>query len=406
MPTIIPCTLLVALAAWAGPMPALGSPDMHKPERPPLLVIGHRGAPLRYPEHTLESYTAAAGQGADVLECDVAFTRDHELVCRHSQCDLHSSTNILQSPLAGRCSEPFRPAQFDAQGNLLRPASARCCTSDITLAEFKTLRGRPDAFNPAALSVDEYLDATPDIAREPLRREGTLLSHRDSIELFKQLGVMMIPELKQPEVAMPHKGYSQRDYALQLVDEYRQAGVAPERLWLQSFHWEDVQLWLRERPAYGARAVLLDGRYALPGFNHRDIAALTPGMPELAAAGLRFIGPPTWMLVEDAGGTIVPSAYARAAATAGLGIFTWTLDRSGPLAAGGGWYYQTLNGLNPGPQATPGGIISNDSDQLRLLEALYREVGVLGVFSDWPETVRQWQQGRAAAAPGARPGPP
>ncbi|WP_264755556.1 glycerophosphodiester phosphodiesterase family protein [Psychrobacter sp. FDAARGOS_221] len=62
--------------------------------------ISHRGAPLQYPEHTLDGYMAAARMGAGVLECDVAFTKDHELVCRHAQNDLHTTTNILTTPLA------------------------------------------------------------------------------------------------------------------------------------------------------------------------------------------------------------------------------------------------------------------------------------------------------------------
>ena len=60
--------------------------------------IGHRGAPLQFPEHTKESYEAAARMGAGILECDVTFTKDRQLVCRHSQCDLHTTTTILASP--------------------------------------------------------------------------------------------------------------------------------------------------------------------------------------------------------------------------------------------------------------------------------------------------------------------
>lgn len=33
--------------------------------------IGHRGAPLEFPDHTKESYEAAATQGAGIIECDV-----------------------------------------------------------------------------------------------------------------------------------------------------------------------------------------------------------------------------------------------------------------------------------------------------------------------------------------------
>ena len=47
--------------------------------------IGHRGAPLGYPEHSLEGYVAAAEMGAGLIECDVVPTKDGELVCRHSE---------------------------------------------------------------------------------------------------------------------------------------------------------------------------------------------------------------------------------------------------------------------------------------------------------------------------------
>jgi glycerophosphoryl diester phosphodiesterase len=103
--------------------------------------IAHRGAPLQFPEHSKESYLAAARMGAGVIECDVTFTKDRQLVCRHSQCDLHTTTNILSVPaLAAKCSQPFSPAA-PATG---KKATAKCCTSDITLAEFKMLTAKMD----------------------------------------------------------------------------------------------------------------------------------------------------------------------------------------------------------------------------------------------------------------------
>src|SRR5215813_3320536 len=61
-----------------------------------MFSIGHRGGgTLQFPEHTKESHQAGARMGAGVLECDVTFTRDRALVCRHDQCDLHTTTNIL-----------------------------------------------------------------------------------------------------------------------------------------------------------------------------------------------------------------------------------------------------------------------------------------------------------------------
>src|SRR5262249_56687887 len=103
-------------------------------------TIGHRGGgTLQFPEHTKESHEAGARMGAGIQECDVTFTKDGELVCRHDQCDLHTTTNILTTPLAAQCTQPFSPAQFDASGNLTKPASALCCTSDLSLDQFKSL---------------------------------------------------------------------------------------------------------------------------------------------------------------------------------------------------------------------------------------------------------------------------
>ena len=87
--------------------------------------IGHRGAALQFPEHTKESYEAAARMGAGIVECDVTFTKDKELVCRHAQNDLHTTTNILATPLAAKCIKPFTPATFDAQGKRLTAGQRR-----------------------------------------------------------------------------------------------------------------------------------------------------------------------------------------------------------------------------------------------------------------------------------------
>src|SRR5258705_2304386 len=96
--------------------------------------IGHRGAALEFPEHSRESYLAAARMGARIIECDVTFTKDPELACRHSQCDLHTTTNILTVPeLAVKSSQAFSPAD-PATG---QKPSANCCTAVITLAEFR-----------------------------------------------------------------------------------------------------------------------------------------------------------------------------------------------------------------------------------------------------------------------------
>lgn len=63
-------------------------------------------------------------------------------MCRHSQCDLHTTTNVLWKPaLAAKCSIPFRPAVFNSTtGALISAANALCCTFDFTLAEYNSVR--------------------------------------------------------------------------------------------------------------------------------------------------------------------------------------------------------------------------------------------------------------------------
>ena len=334
--------------------------------------IGHRGAPLQFPEHTRESYTAAARMGAGIVECDVAFTKDRELVCRHAQCDLHTTTNILAVPeLAAKCSEPFTPASGGSE------ASAKCCTSDLTLSEFKSLKGKMDAANEEATTVEDYVNATADW-RTDLYAPGTLMTHKESIALFQELGVKFTPELKTPEVAMPFEGdYTQEAYAQQLIDDYKEAGVDPADVWAQSFNEADVLYWIENEPEFGRQAVYLDDRDETDaGFDPMDPATWTPSMQALADEGVEIVAPPLWMLVTTENGAIVPSAYAKQAKAAGLDIIAWSLERSGPLSVeGGGWYYQSI-----------AGVIDNDGDMLTLLDVLAKDVGVIGVFSDWPAT--------------------
>src|SRR5919106_1724417 len=158
--------------------------------------IGHRGAALQFPEHTKESYEAGRRMGAGILECDVTFTKDGELVCRHAQCDLHTTTNILATDLAGICRVPFTPAEFDEDGTRLTAATARCCTTDLTLSEFKSLKGKMDASNPNASTVEEFLGGTPSFRTDLYATGGTVLSHRESIALIGSIGAKFTPELK------------------------------------------------------------------------------------------------------------------------------------------------------------------------------------------------------------------
>lgn len=341
-----------------------------KPARRTNFSIGHRGAALQFPEHTKESYEAAARMGAGIIECDVTFTRDRQLVCRHSQCDLHTTTNILAIPeLAAKCSQPFSPADPDT--GLL--ASAQCCTSDITVEEFKSLCGKMDAFDPSATTVEEYLGGTSDDRTDLYSSCGTVMTHAESIELIGGLGANFTPELKSPSVPMPFEGtYSQEEYAQQMLNEYKQRHIPARKVWPQSFNLDDIKFWIANEPSFARQAVFLDGRVDEEG----GVGVAIEGMDALAAEGVQIVAPPLWALVTLDGDKIVPSDYAHAAKAAGLDLISWTLERSGRLHSGGGYYYQSIRDT-----------VDRDSDALLLLDVLAQDIGVLGVFSDWPATV-------------------
>lgn len=331
--------------------------------------IGHRGAALMFPEHTVESYEAAARMGAGVMECDITFTKDKELVCRHAQNDLHATTNILLTPLAAKCTKSFSP--FEPNTNT--PASAECRTSDITLAEFKSLRGKMDGFNPKALTAQEFVAGTPawrtDLYSGPT--SGTLMSHKESIALFKRLGVKMTPELKEASVTMPFEGFTQQQYAQKMVDEYKHAGVKPSHVFPQSFNEQDILYWIQNEPSFAKQAVFLDAAETV-----KDLPS-PEKLNDYKRKGVKIVAPPLFALLALEDGKLVPSAYAKNIKKAELDIITWSLERSGVMAlAKGGWYYQSV---------TDG--IHHEGDILEALHVLNKDVGIRGIFSDWPATV-------------------
>ena len=319
--------------------------------------------------------------GAGILECDVTFTQDLELVCRHAQCDLHTTTNILATPLAEKCTQNFEPAQLNDEGQLVEAASARCCTSDITLAEFKTLTGKMDAADRTATNIDDYMfgpEATAKFRTDLYATGATLLTHAESIQLFKKLGRKFTPELKSPQVPMPFNGFTQQEYAQKLVDEYRAAGVPARNVWAQSFNINDVLYWIDNNPDFGKQAVFLEGR------NPVELVDNTPPASEfqdLKARGVNILAPPMpALLTVDGDGDIVPSLYAKRAREAGLEIISWTTERSGRInedivPSGGAFYYNTTVDA-----------LRNDGDILRTIDVLVQDVGIFGLFSDWPAT--------------------
>ncbi|MBI1871563.1 MAG: glycerophosphodiester phosphodiesterase [Chlamydiae bacterium] len=57
----------------------------HAFEKSHLLIFGHRGSPLRFPENSLLSFKEAMNAGADGIECDVRLSRDYQVFVFHDE---------------------------------------------------------------------------------------------------------------------------------------------------------------------------------------------------------------------------------------------------------------------------------------------------------------------------------
>ena len=110
----------------------------------------------------------------------------------------------------------------------------------------------------------------------------------------------------------------------------------------------------------------------------------------LAENGVKIVAPPLWMLVKEDPNSdigITTSAYVDSAKEHGLGIITWTLERTGPGL--NGWYWQSL--ANSIDNYDKNALANHEIDRVdgmkfELLRVLSEDAGVVGVFSDWPAT--------------------
>jgi glycerophosphoryl diester phosphodiesterase len=146
-------------------------------------------------------------------------------------------------------------------------------------------------------------------------------------------------------------------------------------VWAQSFDLNDIMVWIHNKPAFGRQAVYLDSvdptaNPPIPRQTNAQLAALK-------AAGVQIIAPPIQaLLAVDATGPVVPSPYALDINAAGLKIISWSFERVDLTRAGAGKgsYY----GFDP-----TGVAIRRDSDMVKALDVLARQVKVMGFFSDW-----------------------
>ena len=342
--------------------------------------IAHRGAPVQFPEHSDVAYKAGARMGAGIVECDVAFTNDGALVCRHSECDLHTTTNIVATPLNSKCTVPWTGPVSDGY------AAPVCCTSDVTLHEYKQLEAKMDARDDSATTPEGYLGGTADWRTDWYTARAKVLTFEESIRLNQKLGVKHTPELKNASFQdrVDHIFGGQEGYAQAFADELEAGNVKPRDVWAQSFNVNDVLYWI-DNTRYGKQAVYLldysatddDIRIQAP-YDEMD---RNEYFKMLRERGVNIVAPPIPALlsVKD-NGRIVPSKLARQLKRHGFDIITWTFERSDVRkgASQAGYYFD----FDP-----EGKAVKTDSDMYKALHVLAKRVKILGIFSDWPATV-------------------
>lgn len=200
--------LTLALAACGGsgndsdnntpsPYPTLNG------EKP--LVIGHRGASGYLPDHTLESYRHAIALGADFIEPDLVATKDGVLIARHEP-NISTTTDVQNRPEFANRKRTAVVDGFEEEGWF---------ASDFTLEEIKTLR----AIQPLA-ERDQSHNGQYQI---PTFEEVLDLARTESARTGRTIGVY--PETKHPTYhsdlglpleapllnALKDYGYTQKD---------------------------------------------------------------------------------------------------------------------------------------------------------------------------------------------------
>ena len=207
--------LLVAVSAVSAVWATGGGGREESP-----LVIGHRGAAGYLPDHTLEGYELAIKLGADYIEPDLVATKDGHLIARHEP-NITSTTDVASHP---EFADRLTTKVVDGV------AETGFFASDFSLAEIKTLRAvqplaeRPQQFNGRfeIPTLGEVID----------------LAKRMSKKIGREIGVY--PETKHPtyhaDLGLPLER--------RLVKELRRAGWNNRKapVFIQSFEQSNLQL--------------------------------------------------------------------------------------------------------------------------------------------------------------------
>jgi glycerophosphoryl diester phosphodiesterase len=304
---------------------------------PPLrpLIIAHRGASGHRPEHTREAYRLAVEMGADFIEPDLVATKDGVLIARHEN-EIGGTTDV-----ADRFPDRKRTKTIDGQ------SLTGWFTEDFTLAEIKTLRARERlAFRSHAydgqfqiVTFDEVIELAQQLAKSVGRPVGVYPETKHPT-YFRSIHLPLEEKLLG---SLQKHGWNHRE--------------AP--VFIQSFEQENLRT-LRTQTK--VRLIQLVSAAAMvEGDGLRNIAAYADG-----------IGPEKRLVVPvNADGSLgTPTDLVTRAHAAGLLVHIWT--------------------IRVDKEFLPSGYHSNPEAEFEQ----FRQLGVDGVFTDFPDVAARSYAGR------------
>ncbi|WP_218974918.1 glycerophosphodiester phosphodiesterase family protein [Streptomyces sp. NP160] len=332
------------------------------------VVVGHRGASVRRPEHTRAAYELAVAEGADGVDVDLVATADGELLVRH-EAELSDTTDVADRPELAHLRTTRVVDGVSLTGWF---------SQDLTLAQVRTLRARErlPQLRPASAAHD---------GEQPVMTFAEVLALREELSARAGRPVAVWPELKHPG-HFAAAGLALEPLLLAALEAFGLVGLdgGPRRggaaaagaVVVQCFEVAPLQRLRADAP--GLRLAQLTQPTGAPpdlrlAGDHRDYADLcTPaGLRELR--GWADVLAPHLVQVEprDARGVSARSRLVDDAHAAGLAVVPYTVRPENTflpaeLRSGG-----------------PRGDLAARGDVEALLRQL-REDGVDGLFTDDP----------------------
>lgn len=318
------------------------------------VVIAHRGASGYLPEHTLPAKAMAFAQGADYLEQDLVMTKDDQLVVLHDHY-LDRVTDV-----ADRFPDRARK-------------DGRYYAIDFTLAEIKSLKFSE------GFTVENGKKVQTFPGRFPMgKSDFRVHTFEEEIEFIQGLNhstgknIGLYPEIKAPW--FHHQ--EGKDIATRVLEVLKKYGYTKktDKIYLQCFDANELKRIRNElEPKMGVDLKLVqliaytkwneteeqqpDGKWV----NYSYDWMLEPGAMEKIAQYADGIGPDYHMLIADSStnGHIIINGMVKEAHEHHLEVhpFTVRADQLPPYA----------------------------KDVNELYDALYRQAGVDGLFTDFPD---------------------